>query len=240
MLPTTNIIQKTFLVKRDNSTGTMFAVEHDGREYLVTARHVVPDGREAITVLHDEQWKRLPISGIYPHPGNADVTVMTLDRQIAPRYGTELGLAGATVGQNALLIGFPFDWNNTQFDFNNGYPIPFVKAGIISAFTFRNGSKTIHLDGHSNGGFSGGPIITDHNPSRDPKVGPKIIGVVSAANLEHTPHPYAFNPPLERMGEHPIPIDHVHPTNAGFIKGCAIDHAVELIHDNPTGFQLSS
>ena len=36
-IPTTNTLQRTFLIRHGDSTGTAFAVELEGKEYLVTA-----------------------------------------------------------------------------------------------------------------------------------------------------------------------------------------------------------
>ena len=238
MMPSTNMLQKTFLVKQGRILGTAFAVEWDGREYLVTAKHVVQNGSDPTEILHDETWKQLPVTRIYLHPGEPDVAVITLERQLAPRYQAELSLAGVKMGQDALMVGFPFGWNNTQFDFNNGYPIPFVKAAIISAFMFKNQTTVTYLDGHNNSGFSGGPIITDHDPPKHPSEGPRIIAVVASAGLEHTPHPNDLNPPQTHMAGHTLAQDHVHPTNAGFIVGYGINHVIDLIQENPHGFPL--
>ena len=239
MIPTTNIIQKTFLIQQGNSPGTAFAIETDGREYLITARHVVPDTSKPIAIVQDEKLKPLPVTGIYHHPGEPDVAAITLGQQIAPRYPVELSNSGTVLGQDVVFVGFPFGWNNTQYDFNNGYPIPFVKAAIVSASIFKNKTSFVYLDGHNNPGFSGGPIAADHMPHKDSKLGPKIIGVVSGFKFEHTPHPSRINPPPKSFGGYPIADDHVHLTNSGFLKGYDIKHAIEIAQANPQGFKLS-
>lgn len=240
MIPTTNIIQRTYHIRQGRTFGTAFAIESDGREYLITARHVVPDRSKAIHILHDEEWKKLPMTGVYHHLETADIAAIALDRQIAPRHPVELSIAGAIIGQDLLIVGFPFGWKNTQYDFNNGYPIPFVKAAILSAVSFRNKTTVTYLDGHNNAGFSGGPIVADQVPPKDAKSGPRIIGVVSFYHPERTPHPSELNPPLETMGGYRVAKDHVHPTNSGFIMGYGINHALEVIQANPCGFKLPS
>ena len=226
LIPTTNILQKTFLIQQGKSRGTAFAIESDGREYLITARHVVPDELNAIDILHDEKWKELPVTGIYHHPGEPDVAAITLDQQIAPTHPVELTSGGIFVGQDVAFVGFPFAWSNTQYNLNNGYPLPFVKAAIVSAFVFKNQINVAYYDGHNNPGFSGEPIAADHIPPKDPKVGPKIIGVVSGFKPESTPHPRELDPPLKRMNGYPVADDHVHLTNAGFFVGYGIKHAI--------------
>ena len=238
MVPTTNILQKTFLIQQGKSRGTAFAIESVGREYLITARHVIPDTLKPIDILHDEKWKQLPVNGIYHHPGKPDVAAITLDLQLAPRHPVELSSSGIFVGQDVAFVGFPFAWNNTQYDLNNGYPLPFVKAAIVSAFVFKNQVDVAYFDGHNNPGFSGGPIAADHMPRKGPKLGPKIIGVVSGFKPESTPHPSEIDPPPKRINGYPVADDHVHLTNSGFLVGYDIRHAIEIAQANPSGFKL--
>ena len=132
MLPTTNVLQRTFLIKQGTFTGTAFACEWRGREYLVTARHVVQDSSASTEILHEEKWKTLPTTGIQHHSG-ADISVITLGLQLAPRHPVELTSGGISFGQDSVMLGFPFGWNYTQYDLNNGFPLPFIKGAILSA-----------------------------------------------------------------------------------------------------------
>ena len=229
MLLTTNTLQKTFLIKQGNHTGTAFAVEVEGKQYLATAKHVVPDPSEQPKVMHAETWKDLPFNSIFHHPGEPDIAVITLNQQIAPSHPVELSSAGLSLGQNMIILGFPFGWNYTQYDINNGYPMPFVKSATFSALLHKKELTTIILDGHSNSGFSGGPIVAEGKSQMEPKV----IGVVTQSNIESTSHPNQFNPPLKNMNGFPVPDDHVHPTNAGFIRAHEIKHVFEVIEAHP-------
>ena len=238
MIPTTNVVQKTFLIMQNGRSGTAFAIENDGREYLVTARHVIRNAGAPIEILHDKKWKRLPVNGTFRHSDEPDVATITLNVQIAPRHATQTTTAGVVMGQDMTFLGFPFGWNNTQFGFNNGYPIPFVKAAALSAVVKNGANVVVYLDGHNNPGFSGGPIVADRDPKDALDSGPKIIGIVSGFPPEKTPHPSEFDPPLTSLGGFPVRDDHVHPTNSGFVKGYSIEHAVELIEANPHGFEF--
>ena len=142
------------------------------------------------------------------------------------------------MGQDVAFVGFPFGWNISQNNFNNGYPIPFVKNATLSAIMFKNQITVAYLDGHNNKGFSGAPIVADHIPPKDPKLGSKIIGIVSGFPLEYTPHPSEIDPSPKSMGGYPVADDHVHLTNAGFILGYGINHGIELVQANRHGFEL--
>ena len=235
MLPTMNVLQRTFLIRQGNQTGTAFAVELEGREYLVTAKHVVPDRSTSPMIVHAETWKSSQCTGIYHHPGNPDVAIITLSKQIAPRLHVELSAGGISPGEGMIILGFPFGWNHTQYDINNGYPLPFVKSAILSAIIPLGETYIIYLDGHSNPGFSGGPVVAQGESQQ----GQKIIGVVTQSNNESTPHPSQFNPPLKQLGGYPVPDDHVHPTNSGFILAHNIQHAIEVIEAYPYGAKMA-
>ena len=162
----------------------------------------LPDTLKPIDILSYDKWMQLPVTGIYHHLGKPDVAAITLSRQIAPRYPVELSASNIKIGQDVAFVGFPFGWNNTQYDFNNGYPIPFVKAAIVSAFIPKDQTSVVFLDGHNNPGFSGGPIAADHMPRKDPKLGPKIIGVVSTFQCR------------QMHGQLPSEIGPVHPSES--------------------------
>ena len=54
---TSNVIQRTFHIRRDNSTGTAFTIDRGSKQYLVTARHVVEgiESGNAIEIFHEGQ-----------------------------------------------------------------------------------------------------------------------------------------------------------------------------------------
>ena len=238
MIPTSNVLDRTFLIRQGNSLGSAFSIEVDGREYLITARHVVANKPKSICALHNEKWKNLPVTGIYYHPGKPDVAAITLSHQIAPRHPVEFSLDEAVLGQNVAFLGFPFGWSNTGYDINDGYPIPFVKAAILSGIRLNNQVTTVYLDGHNNAGFSGGPIIADLVRDGVSTPSPMIMGVVSGFENEYTPHPSQIDPPPKKVRGYTIADDHVHLTNSGFIIGYGIEHAIEVAKANPEGFKL--
>ncbi len=71
------------------------------------------------------------------------------------------GASSFFLSQQIFFLGFPFGLNMEGGQVNNGYPIPFVKTGIVASFSpVSGGSQVIYCDGHNNPGFSGGPIVT--------------------------------------------------------------------------------
>ena len=116
---------------------------------------------------------------------------------------------------------------------NRGVPLPFVKAGIVSAMEF-GAVFRIFLDAHGNKGFSGGPVV--FIPYGQPQNELRVAGIIS-----YYPIPQ-FLPIVDRNGDAITnqggePIGYVK-ENPGIVVAIGIKHALELIDANPIGFKL--
>lgn len=175
---TSNILQRTFLVRFNGYTGTAFTVDIGGRQYILTAKHVI-EGINPIGTLeisHENIWENCQINDVWYSP-NSDVALISPAVQLSPTYSIKVAKnTEYYISQQVYFLGFPFGWHTDVGQVNNGYPLPFVKSAIISSFiNAEEGSATIILDGNNNPGFSGGPIIT---VSVDNSI--SVIGVISA------------------------------------------------------------
>ncbi|MCY3590764.1 MAG: S1C family serine protease [Acidobacteria bacterium] len=130
VIPTANSLQRTYLV-RDKLIGTAFTIDRDGRQYLVTARHVSEGASGVIGVFHDGEWKRLDVA-VAGVGRSEDVAVLCADRQLSPTYSLVASDDGLSLGQQVRFLGFPFGWQHKDHGLNNGYPLPFAKSGIVS------------------------------------------------------------------------------------------------------------
>ena len=234
---TTNVSSRTFFVKFGSSTGTAFTVEHDSKQYLVTARHVIEGIKsgDAIDVFHDRQWKRLVVQVVGIGEEESDIAVLAAPLQVSPTWPLEASAGGMMLGQQVYFLGFPFGWDGGGEHITNGYPMPFVKSGVLSAIIAGNPNK-IYLDAHVNEGFSGGPIV--FMPGGQPQgkgVDFKLAGVVV-----NFPTP-VIRPVVNSDGEqfldqnnNPIGIRE----NPGFVVAINVRHAIELIDQNPIGFPV--
>ena len=223
--PTTNVIQRTFLIRFGNSQGTAFTIDRAGRQYLVTARHVLEGIKtgESINVWHEKQWKPIGVNVIGVGEGDVDVIVLACGEQVSPTHPLKADGAGLIIGQQAYFLGFPFGLDSGGQEINRGLPIPFVKSGVISAFSFGNSNK-IYVDAHVNEGFSGGPLV--FSPQGHPNV-LHVTGVVVA-------YPTRSQPVVDAQGKH---IGYAR-ENPGLVLAIDIKHVVELIDANPVGFKL--
>ena len=222
---TANAINRILHIGRADSQGTAFTVDHGGKQYLVTARHVVEGiaSGERISVAHQEQEELIEINVVGVGEGAVDVAVLACQQQLSPMHPLEPTTVGLVYGQQAYFLGFPFGWDAGGEHMNHGLPLPFVKAGVISAWT--NGTvKRIYIDSHVNEGFSGGPVV--FSPPGDQKV-LRVAGVVVG-------YPKRFQPVVD---EHGNTVAHAQ-ENPGIVLAISISHVVALIDANPIGFAL--
>ena len=240
---TSNVIHRTFRIKRGKSTGTAFTVDHESKQYLVTARHVVKGivSGDYINIFHDKLWKNIAVEVVGIGDGEMDVAVLSCPIQLSPRHPLDAGLAGLVYGQQVYFLGFPFGWDSGQEALNRGLPLPFVKSGILSAMPPPDPVEKIYLDAHGNKGFSGGPVVFVPNGQRpDRHTEFRLAGIV--ANYPLPPHTNSYTPVVDQNGK-PIvnhknePIRYIR-ENPGLVVAVGIRHATDLIDTNPIGFPL--
>ena len=215
---TVNVMYRTFLIKWGASTGTAFTIDHEGKQYLVTARHVVEgiQSGNSIQIRHEKQWKDLPVTVVGIGKGkDLDVAVLACSTPLSPTFPLVASGANLIYGQSVLFLGYPFGLElEGEISLNRGIPAPYVKAGIVSAMPEGDVTK-LYLDAHNNEGFSGGPVVFD--PQGHPRNDWRVAGVISSYLT------------LKKTSE-----------NTGIAVAIGIRHVVELIDANPIGFPLST
>ena len=185
---TTNVIQRVFHLKVGESQGTVFALDHESKQYLVTANHVL-DGMTSlddIEIYHDGQWKRLP-SAMVGTAKDADTAVLAARVQLAPSHPLEATMGGIVIGQQVFFLGFPLGMMWGGGEMNRDFPFPLVKSGVLSAMEVGQ-TPRIWVDGHNNPGFSGGPLVfipAEEQFKRDRAF--RVAGVISAYRTGVTP-----------------------------------------------------
>ena len=231
---TTNVLQRTFHIQYGNATGTAFAIDRDGKQYLVTARHVVEGIRcgDNLKIYHDQQWKELSIAIVGMGNDQIDVTVLGCPVRLAPSHPLEASSAGLYIGQQVYFVGFPFGWDGGHGEMNNDFPFPFTKSGIVSAIMFE--ASRFIIDAHVNSGFSGGPVVFV-SPSQ-PQNQFRVAGIVSADSRPIV-RPVVSKSGNPLAGSDGKPVAYFQ-ENQGFVIVYSIRHATELIDANPIGFQL--
>ena len=103
---TANVIYRVFRLKVGTETGTAFTVEEDGREYLVTARHVAHSlqGTTEVEVFKDGGWSPLEVTTVGHASGEVDISVLAPSERLTPTR--PLPLPASSEGPSVRLIYF--------------------------------------------------------------------------------------------------------------------------------------
>jgi len=173
---TSNILQRTFLIKYHINIGTAFTIEKKDKQFLVSTKHTFffcKSGDEVkFNIKRNNEWNEVT-ARIYFHKSNSvDIALLELAHDISPRHPINIGTKGIILSQDAFFIGYPYGrfMEDTGY-INNGFPIPFVKKGIFSTIPFSTGDNQIFfLDGINNPGFSGGPCVFTNQDKQTPTV----------------------------------------------------------------------
>ncbi|WP_457594065.1 trypsin-like peptidase domain-containing protein [Hydrogenimonas sp.] len=184
---TTNILQRVFKIRYNDNYGTAYTIEKGYNQFLVTAWHIFDNASDIneIEIYHNNQWNRLKVEVAHNFLDDIDVIVFRLEYDLSPKYEVEIGMQNIIYGTWAYFLGFPFGISHDDGGINKGYPIPFIKAALISNIKLEgHGYNTVFLDGHNNKGFSGGPAIWI--PPNSKKI--QIIGTVTEYKTEHPIH----------------------------------------------------
>lgn len=158
---TSNVLRRTLLIQASEG-GTAFTIEVDGRQYLITAKHVVgklPNEAEStIQVRKKNGWAPLKVT-VFKCDDPVDIAVLVPPAQITVNFALEPTSNGMMAGQDAYFVGFPygsFATYATQPDV-----FGFVKRATVARFDRLPDAHTqmILLDGYNNPGFSGSPVV---------------------------------------------------------------------------------
>ncbi len=160
---TSNVINRVLNIKIGNRRGTGFTIEVDGRQYLITAKHVTGEEKVGWIEIEQEKWVGLDVKTVGIGGIGRDVAVLAADRKLTTAHEIDIGSNGITIGQDIRFLGFPSGLRMGYVSGYKGKEIPMVKAGILSGISRiekeRQGGRRLWVDGHNNDGFSGGPIV---------------------------------------------------------------------------------
>lgn len=147
-------------------SGTAFVLDHDGDQFLVTAKHLTNGERDEIV-----QLERSPVNSVtrvedcLTRVGSLedsfDIAVYRCNEELARRdLVLPIGSDGMVFSQDAFILGFPqgLSLNLT----GDSTSLPLAKKGIISGMIVDKGVYLIYLDLIANPGFSGAPVVFHH------------------------------------------------------------------------------
>ncbi|MDQ1473750.1 MAG: hypothetical protein QOJ99_5230 [Bryobacterales bacterium] len=237
--PTYNALSRTWRVQSPYGTGTIFSIDVDGREYWVTAAHILtgakgkPYGRITDKTVELQllnpggagvQWLPVKFSVLQP-PNDVDIVVLVPTALLLD--GSNNTSPPAT--SDGLLFGGPCEFmgyalgGGWRAKMGGGsFWMPFIKHCTISGTDSE--SRMWILDGINNPGFSGGPVFLGTGNDL------KFAAVISGYYLEPTEVMKGNAAQLALN----VPKDFVN-VNSGFIIAYDISHAVDLVKKNPLG-----
>ena len=227
MFPTTNVLYRVFHIRAPNGkSGTAFALDIEGREYLVTAHHVAAElTSSSVGVFRGNQWVNYAWNLVGHGPSNIDVSVLALPVCLVPKENRSplpATMAGIAYGQETMFLGFPTGYCPVSaFKLHNGYPIPLVKYAKLSALPPKG--YPMWLDGDVNPGFSGSPLC--FLPDRNKPSELAVAGVVVAARNIKKP---VYTTAGQETGQYVY-------ESMGLGQGWDIRHALDLVNANPVG-----
>ena len=243
------------MIKYGDEFGTAFTLDLDGRQYLITAKHITAGMKDAdtIQVRKGDDWVPLRVN-LLRCADPIDIAVLVPPEQISVNFPLEPDMAGIQYGQEVYIIGYPYGLFTEGKNVNGAFPLAFIKRAQMSATTKEGDAVVIFLDGHNNPGFSGGPVVfRDFGQSGYVM---KVLGVVSGFPAEYTPvfekkeiKPNEITSDDLQKGKiiaekgkifRLYDTSYVVPVNTGIVKAFSIHHAVDLIKAHPNGPAVSA
>jgi hypothetical protein len=238
------MLSRIFPIRSSAGSGTCFVIEVDERQYLITARHIVPaiDPGGKVEIFFKGAWVPISVNAaIFPVNDKIDAVALATDTIHARRLDIPVGSAGVILGQKVFFLGFPFNLasrSKDRYDF-----IPFVKAGVLSAIDNRNkDAPVVYIDGHNNPGFSGGPIIFS-NFGKGRQL--QILAVISGYRNQPTEVVEVIVPDAPTSeNDKGAPTEHKSKKlqfireNTGIVIAYQLNELVEAIKNNPQGPKL--
>lgn len=223
MLPM-EVADRTFQIEFQGSSGTAFAFDRGGRQYLITAKHLVESlqGRSVISIWYDNGWKRLQVN-LVGH-GDSDVSVLAAETLLAhPDMILEPVIGGWYLGHDAFVVGFPLGLMNPSIQ--SLFPAPVLKRTAISGKMVGGNEAPFLLDSLSNAGFSGAPVYLKLHMEKTYKV----AMIVSSS-------PTTLEPVYDADGADTGMTVH---QDSGMTYAYSIKCALDIIDENPIGFLTS-
>src|SRR5579863_8346550 len=183
---TTNVYDRVLMVRIGTTYGTAFALDVDGRQYIITAKHVVAGLGVEGTLLIDKSdtWVPVPVK-VFRCDDPVDIAVLVPPTQLTVTYPLEATMRGVRYGQDMYFAGFPYGLHTNAPALNGGYPVAFVKKAVMSGEISEGGASEILLEGYNNPGFSGGPLVY-RDLDRTASIF-KVAGVVKGLRADITP-----------------------------------------------------
>jgi hypothetical protein len=152
--------ERVVRIQTSRGRGAAFTIDRNGRQWLITARHLLPAGEPAPECALSRGAFRTTLRlGFLADPGGeGDVAVAPLQSPFTPQLELHATSEGLMWSQIVYFLGFPYGMATDVG--TPGQEIAFVKQAIVSASRRISDALSVwYLDGYNNPGFSGGPVV---------------------------------------------------------------------------------
>ena len=217
------IVSRSLWLRTGGDIGTAFAANRAGKQYVVTAGHVVrsPVERPWVDLNSSNGWRSVRLCPVF-RSDHVDVAVFACDTELSPSLSLPLTSDGLGSGQAVYFSGAP-----------SGPELAACRRRVFSTATVEAikkdlaGESVLLLEGYAKPGSSGAPVVW-----RDSRTGVLgICGVLTGAWA--APPAPATGRPMGGFGRGIIPV-----RAPAFIKCVDIAHVVEAIEENPNGLPV--
>src|SRR3954452_22937137 len=186
---TSNVLTRVLELKSGTQIGSGFTFDVDGRQYLITAKHIVAGlkDKDFVDVFAGNQWSKIDVQ-VFRCADPVDIAVLVPSRLLTLSYTLEpvSKTHQFVVGQDAYFLGFPYGISMSKWSsLNLQRPFAFTAKASISASVQEDGAEVLLLDGRNNPGFSGGPVVFRDLLQEKPTF--YLAGVVSGFRPELVP-----------------------------------------------------
>jgi hypothetical protein len=243
---TANTLQRVKKIQIGPTIGTAFSMEVDGRQYLITAKHVTATvkGDDAEIRLFEGKGKydTLKIK-VLRCADPVDIAILIPNKQVTIALPLPPSGGNVVFSQEVFFVGFPFG-DDTLNTYLEETAVGFIRKATMSAQERRDGWILYFLDGINNQGFSGSPVV--FQDMNDPSRPWKILGVISGYRPDPTEvmrilkiRPEDVTAEDEAAGRivrfpdgrvaRLVPSGDVVLNNSGIVRAYGIQSAIELI-----------
>ncbi len=229
---TSQILQNVYSIRSQTGRGTGFRIFFEEEEYLITVSHIFERAEllkacnmkksklHLIEIYHKRCWQKMAVRFINYDPVDDLIVFRFSEKNKLINYKPPiLSTEGLAIGQDIYFLGFPFLVKSLDH-LNFGFPLPYVKKGIFSAFgEIKDKTTKLIIEGYPNRGFSGGPLIFKKQFEDDFRIAGIII---------ETPR---FPEPIFEQNEKnkKVSTPYYYYENSGFIEVLPIFKATEMI-----------
>ena len=228
------LLRQTFQIRTPAGGGTAFTVEVNERQYIVTAQHMVGSVAPKVIEMRSSAsgWRAVPVSVVAVVEPPVDVAVLVTNFLLGSRSRVPVGIGTVGFGQPVRFLGYPFGLDFTPVPGVRAEPLPFIKAGILSALRPippEAGLLELYVDAAGNPGFSGGPLVVPQFSTREGETFTWHIAGVVTSGVTH---------PVSLKNTTGTVVGYVD-ADAGILRATSIDVVRRLIKANPTGHPVS-